>query len=289
MNDDLSSDGRGKHKRPRRENGSQTDEDLLLSDGHCCEAAHNMAEINSKLDKLLNVLAEFETIKVRLAQVEDENKQLKQSAENAERDISNLKTTTVYTCTNMDANNQELKSLKDEVDNLKRRNIKLEAYTRRENIKVFGIEEFAGETNADTEKLLRTMMHEKMKIPRDDVEDIRFERVHRLPTRKDRTPSSKPKAIIAKFSFYQDKEYMWSFVKNLKGTGIGIANDFPREIDKIHEKLYPVLKEAKKAKQNAYFKVDKLIINGQVYRGKETDDLDHYGLIMNSNSADRGL
>ena len=76
-------------------------------------------------------------------------------------------------------------------------------------------------------------------------------------------------------SFYQDKEYVWSFVKNLKDSGIGIANDFPREIDKIHEKLYPVLKLAKKAKQKAYFKVDKLIINGQVYRGEETKHLVH--------------
>ena len=94
--------------------------------------------------------------------------------------------------------------------------------------------------------------------------------------------STKPRAIIVKFSFYQDKEYIWSFVRNLKDSGIGIANDFPREIDKIHEKLYPVLKSAKKAKQKAYFKVDKLIINGQVYRGEETKYLAHYGLIMNS-------
>ena len=71
---------------------------------------------------------------------------------------------------------------------------------------------------------------------------------------------------------------MWSFVKNLKGTTIGIANDFPEEIDEIHQKLYPTLKKAKQAKQSAYFNVDKLIINGQVYRGKETENL--YGAIM---------
>ena len=73
---------------------------------------------------------------------------------------------------------------------------------------------------------------------------------------------------------------MWSFVKNLKGSAIGIANDFPKEIDEIHQKLYPILKNAKQAKQSAYFKVDKLIINGQVYRGKETENLEHYGAII---------
>ena len=80
-----------------------------------------------------------------------------------------------------------------------------------------------------------------------------------------------------------------SFVRNLKNSGIGIANDFPRAIDKIHEKVHPVLKSAKKAKQKAYFKVDKITINGQVYRGEETKHLVHYGLIINSTWAYGGL
>ena len=45
------------------------------------------------------------------------------------------------------------------------------------------------------------------------------------------------------------------------------ANDFPKEIDEIHQKLYPVLKEAKRTGQKTSFKVDKFIISGQVYRG----------------------
>ena len=54
-------------------------------------------------------------------------------------------------------------------------------------------------------------------------------------------------------------------------------------MDMIHEKLYPVLKKAKKEKQSAFFQVDKLIINGQVYRGVETTNLPYYGKIMSSN------
>ena len=114
---------------------------------------------------------------------------------------------------------------------------------------------------------------------------FRFTRVHRMTTRQDRVNSTKPRGIIVKFSFYQGKKYVWSFVRTLKDSGIGIANDFPREIDKIHEKLYPVLKSAKKAKHKAYFKVDRLIINGQVSRGEETKHFVHYGLIMISSWA----
>ena len=278
----------GNKPKRRREEGSQTDEDLS---GHCCDSslAEQVAEINSKLDKLLNVVSEFDSMKTRLTELEEQNRTLKEASENTANEISNLKTTSVYTFANMDATTRELNNLKEEVEILKRRNIKLEAYTRRENMKIFGIKESAGETNEKTEELVRTMLTEKMKIPSDCVDDIRFERVHRMTTRQDRVNSTKPRGIIVKFSFYQDKEYVWSFVRNLKDSGIGIANDFPREIDKIHEKLYPVLKSAKRAKQRAYFKVDKLIINGQVYRGEETKHLVHYGLIMNSTWADGGL
>ena len=108
--------------------------------------------------------------------------------------------------------------------NLKSPNIKLEAYTRGENNKTFGIEDERGESDTRTEELVRIMMREKMNIPEEDVEGFQFERVHRIPTRQDMAGfSSKPRPIIAKFSFYKDKEYMWSFVKNLKGSGIGIA------------------------------------------------------------------
>ena len=104
------------------------------------------------------------------------------------------------------------------------------------------------------------------------MDDIHFERVHRKTTRQDRVNSAKPMGIIVKFSFYQDKKYV-KFVRTLKDSGIGIPNDFPREIDKILEKLYPVLKSAKKAKQKDYYKVNRLIINGQVSRGEETNHL----------------
>ena len=96
-------------------------------------------------------------MKMRLIELEDESRKLKEASE----------ITASETCANMDATTRELNSLKEEVENLKRRNIKLEAYTRRENIKIFGIKESAGETNEKTEELVRIMLKEKMKIPGD--------------------------------------------------------------------------------------------------------------------------
>ena len=68
----------------------------------------------------------------------------------------------------------------------------------------------------------------------------------------------------------------------------GLAHDYPKEIDDIHAKLYPVLKKATREKQQAFFKVDKLIINGQVNKGEETKNLPYYGVIMSSNTQADG-
>ena len=115
-----------------------------------------------------------------------------------------------------------------------------------------------------------------MKIPKEDEECIRFERIHRITPRRS---SSKPRPIIVKFSHYQDKEFVWSFVKNLKGTNIGIANDFPKEIEEISIKASSRLKVGEESQAICFFQIDRLITNGQVYRGKETEDLEHYGAI----------
>lgn len=73
------------------------------------------------------------------------------------------------------------------------------------------------------------------------------------------------------------------FIKNLpKGSKYGISDDYPKEIDEIRKKLYPVLKAAKKEKKSAYFNVYKLIIDYQIYRGPETSNLPLYGRIMSS-------
>ena len=48
--------------------------------------------------------------------------------------------------------------------------------------------------------------------------------------------------IIVRFSHYQDKEFLRQFLKNLKGTTIGVSDGFPQEIDEINRKLYRLLK-----------------------------------------------
>ena len=210
---------------------------------------------------------------MHVSSLKNESKNLKDSIEFAHNDITDLKSTTVYPCTNIDRLGNELTSLKEVLGHWKRWSIRSESYCRRENNEIFNIQET---TDEDTEVVVKRILSENLKIPREDDRQIRLERVHRLPTRQ----NDKPRPIIARFSFFQDKEFVCLFIKNLKGSNIAIANNYPKEIENTHKTLYPVRKKAKQDKNSAFFKVDRLIINGQVYKGNETITLPFYGLIL---------
>ena len=126
-------------RKRQRENGSQTEEEL--NGRQCCEGSPKLVEMNAKLVKLLTWFGEIESLKTLLTNLEEENKQPKEAANLTEQDITGLKTTQVYMGANMDENAEELHSLEKEVLMLKRRNIRLEACTRRESIKVFHMKE----------------------------------------------------------------------------------------------------------------------------------------------------
>ena len=78
--------------------------------------------------------------------------------------------------------------------------------------------------------------------------------------------NSKPRPLIAKFTFHRDKEFVLSKAKNLRGTNFAVARDFPKEIVEKRKLLVPILKDAKKSGHDANLVYDKLYINGQLYR-----------------------
>ena len=82
---------------------------------------------------------------------------------------------------------------------------------------------------------------------------------------------------------FQDKVFIKTYIKNLpRGTGFGVSNDFPKEVDEVRKVLYLILKAAKHDKKAAYFNVEKLIINGALYHGEETSQFPFYGCLMDN-------
>jgi len=67
----------------------------------------------------------------------------------------------------------------------------------RDNLLFTGITE---QVNKDTEQIITEIINQKMGIQR----PIKFERVHRMG--KKNTDTRRPRAIVAKFSYFKDRE-----------------------------------------------------------------------------------
>ena len=271
-----------RRKKRLRARGSQTDEELLSESEreHGCLACNlKLSDIQSKLDKMLSILPEIQGLKNRVKELEEEKQMLKESLELTQAEVEKLKSDASATEAKLTSTTEKI----SKVDELERRLVKQECFNRRNNIKFFGINDGEQESPEDTEKVLRKFLHKEMKMSSDDLNEIEFERVHRIPTRPSEEKKQHPRPIIAKASFFKDKELIKSHIKHLpKGKKFGVADDFPKEVDEIRKELYPVLKKAKKDQKVAFFNVERLIIDKAVYRGPETKNFPLYGRIMNS-------
>ena len=270
-----------------REGSSQTDEDeVFKDDNHGCQTCEvtnaRLAEIDEKLNKLLTFIPELEAFRKRMKTLEDENVSMQESLQSSQTEINEMKVLQGKVTKQQEAIEESLQFTKRDLAELQRRHIKLECHSRRGNLKFFGIKERGRESNEDTEEVLREFLRNDLKIPGEDERNIHFDRVHRISSRRaSNAQDLKPRPIIVKLVDFLDKEFIKSFIKNLtKGSKFGIADDFPKEVEEIRKKLHPVLKTAKQQKRVAFFKVEKLIIDGSIYRGPETEAFPLYGRLM---------
>lgn len=107
-------------------------------------------------------------------------------------------------------------------DKLIERTDDLEQYQRRNNIRIFGVEEKAGE---DTDKLVVELCREKL-----GVRDIAVEalcRSHRVgrPTQPGPDGKKRHRPIIVRFTSYRDRRAVFDSKKRLKGSGITVRED----------------------------------------------------------------
>lgn len=166
-----------------------------------------------------------------------------------QEDINELWAKVKLTTASLREANRELEKLNEQES----RQIKQECYNWRNNIKFFGIKDLDEESMEDTKETLRSFLNKEMKICQEDVPvgRIQFKRVHRIPTRPLAVKKLYPWPIIAKMSFYQDKEFINCHIKDIrKGAKYGVADDFPREVDEIRKDLQPVLRKAKSKQKN---------------------------------------
>ena len=89
----------------------------------------------------------------------------------------------------------------------------------------------SGILHENTEQVLTGFLATKLRL-----DNIKFERVHRVPTNHvpDRVG---PRPIVAKFTYFKDREAVRRSCSMLKGTNYGINEQFPEEIKKKRRDL----------------------------------------------------
>ena len=138
------------------------------------------------------------------------------------------------------------KTTEPSLQRVQRQLAELQCHSCRGNLKFYGIKE--REHRAKTQDLLRKFLRTDLEIPKEDEESIQLDRVQKVSAGRvsSGTPNSKPRPIIVKLSSFHDKEFIKSFIKNLtKGRNLGIFDDFPKEVEQMRKKMYPVLKAGK--------------------------------------------
>ena len=142
-------------------------------------------------------------------------------------------------------------NLRRRVNQLEERAVRQEAYNRRDNLILDGLQWSEGE---NPELKVREVIRITLKCP---DSEIKFTRVHRLGTTG---------KIIMRFHFYQDREMVWSKRRLLKGSGLWLEEDFPSEWRNRRQVLYPIMKLARQIPETKAFLVqDKLIVNSESY------------------------
>ena len=141
----------------------------------------------------------------------------------------------------------------------------LQSRSMRDNLVFSGIPEAQAE---NPEQVVKDFISTQLKLPKDTVKNITFHRVHRIgPPRKD---NKHPRPIVAKFEHFKQKVQVQQQGKELKGTNFGINDQYPKEIMQRRHKLHPIRKESKAKGHKAVLVIDKLYIDGQLYRNKDT-------------------
>ena len=145
----------------------------------------------------------------------------------------------------------ELDKLAEQNSELQERVTDLQCRNMRDNLIFSGIAEDASE---DTETVLKGFINEHLKI----TEDIEFERCHRMGVRQ----GQRPRAIVAKFSRFKERELVRKAAPKLKDKPYGVNIQYPKEIMEKRKQLLPQLHEAKRQKKKAWLYMDKLYVEG---------------------------
>ena len=144
---------------------------------------------------------------------------------------------------------ERTKKLEDQADYL-------ENQSRRNNIRIDGVQETPNESWEATEVKVRDTLATSFGFTTAEAGALHIERAHRTGQRRD----SKPRTIVAKLNSYKDREAIIKRARDRKPPGLFIYEDLSSRVLDARRAQLPELKRQREQGKIAYFSLDKLII-----------------------------
>lgn len=146
------------------------------------------------------------------------------------------------------------------VEELKERSLYQEARSMRDNLVFYNIKE-ASEGVEDTKAVLRGFLREEMRIGAEDMQQINFDRVHRVGAKN----RNQPRIIVAKFNPGFGKDIVLRHGKNLdRAKNYGVNEQLPQELEQRKKQLLPQFKAARSNNEKPKWALDKLVVGNKV-------------------------
>ena len=162
---------------------------------------------------------------------------------------------------------RENRILRNEVGEVTTRLVRNEAYSRRDNLVLYGLKEDAAEKPEETMRKMRQVMAERLGLVQlsREIQIVRCHRKGKSDTRGhgDRPPRARP--IITRFQWYGDRQAVWRARGQLRDTPLALSEDFPEEYVEDRKVLKPALRAAIAEGKTAHLQVNKLYCEGRLY------------------------
>ena len=205
--------------------------------------------MEEKLNKLeLSSSAKIEALTKVIESKEQSLSKLNQEVGYLKAELTNLKTTTSF-LTNETSDlkkDAEVSNIRcqDDIRFLKEKATDLEDRSRRNNLVFYGIEEKTDPKDPEDceDILLKEVIIKSGFIKAEDLHESIFDRAHRIGRRNN---DGRPRPIIARFTYYKDKEMVLKNCNKLRGSNVNISEDFSKQTLQIRSELVNKSKNVK--------------------------------------------
>lgn len=199
-------------------------------------------------DRIKQLEANYGELTVSLQFTQKEVDDLKKTSEVKDEEISKLKKEIA-----------ELKNRKyeEEMDVIKKKLNYQEDYSRRNNLRIDGLEEDPGENWEILHDKVQRLTREKL-----GMGEVQLERAHRVGSslRGHDGEPLRPRTIVARFCRYSDRQQALRNSPKLKNTNIYLNEDLCEASVQVRKAQLPELRKARAEGKIAYFSYTKLVV-----------------------------